>query len=96
MWEEEKIILYPQTINNVNDITISYIKKPQDVVWGYTQSGNAYIYDASSSVWPELDATEQVNFILKVLIYMGVVVNDPMIIQAAAAESQKIEVNAKS
>jgi hypothetical protein len=62
----------------------------------YTQNGNAYIYNSVSSVWPELDSTEQVNFILKVLMYMGIVVNDPLIIQAAAQESQKIEVNAKS
>jgi hypothetical protein len=62
----------------------------------YTQNNNAYIYSRNASVWPELDSTEQVNFILKVLIYMGIVVNDPLIIQAAAQESQKIEVNAKS
>ena len=96
LWEQERIIIYPQSINQVNTITISYIRKPLDVVWGYTQSGNAYIYNATLSVWPELDQTEQVNFILKILMYMGIVVNDPMIIQAAAAESQKIEVNAKS
>lgn len=96
LWEDEKIILYPQTIADVNKVTISYIKKPQDVIWGYTQTGNAYIYDASNSVWPELDSTEQVNFILKILMYMGIIINDPLIVQAAAAESQKIEVNAKS
>jgi len=96
LWEEEKIIIYPQTINNVDNITVSYIKRPLDVVWGYTQSGNAYIYDSNSSTWPELDSTEQVNYILKILMYMGIIINDPMIIQAAAAESQKIEVNAKS
>jgi hypothetical protein len=75
---------------------VSYIKRPQDVIWGYTQSGNAYIYNAASSIWPELDSTEQVNFILKVLMYMGIIVNDPAIVNAAAQESQKIEVNAKS
>jgi hypothetical protein len=96
LWEDERIIIYPQSINSINDVKVSYIKRPLDVVWGYTQVGNAYIYNAASSVWPELDATEQVNFILKILIYMGIVVNDPLVIQAAAAESQKIEVNAKS
>ena len=96
LWERERIILQPQSINDVNDVKISYIRRPLDVNWGYTQSGNAYIYNAANSVWPELDATEQVNFILKVLMYMGIVINDPLIIQAAAAESQKIEVNAKS
>jgi len=96
LWENERITLYPQTINNTNNIKISYIRKPLDVIWGYTQSGNAYIYNPNTSVWPELDGTEQVNFILKVLIYMGIIVNDPLVIQAAAAESQKIEVNAKS
>ena len=96
LWENERIIVYPQTITSVDDINISYIRRPQDVVWSYTQNGNAYIYNSVSSVWPELDSTEQVNFILKVLMYMGIVVNDPLIIHAAAQESQKIEVNAKS
>ena len=96
LWENQRIIVYPQTISSVNDIKISYIRKPVDVIWGYTQSGNAYIYNPGTSIWPELDPTEQVNFTLKVLMYMGIVVNDPLIIQAAAQESQKIEVNAKS
>jgi hypothetical protein len=95
LWEQEKIIIYPQTINDINKVSISYIRRPLDVVWGYSQSGNAYIYDPTSSTWPELDATEQVNYILKILMYMGIIVNDPLIIQAAAQESQKIEVNAK-
>ena len=96
LWENERIIIHPQTINSVGDVRVSYIKRPQDVIWGYTQSGNAYIYNAASSIWPELDSTEQVNFILKVLMYMGIIVNDPAIVNAAAQESQKIEVNAKS
>ena len=96
LWENERIIVYPQTITSVDDINISYIRRPQDVVWSYTQNGNAYIYNSVSSVWPELDSTEQVNFILKVLMYMGIIVNDPAIVKAAAQESQKIEVNAKS
>jgi hypothetical protein len=96
LWENERIIIQPQSINNVNNVEISYIKRPLNVVWGYTQSNNAYIYNPVSSIWPELDSTEQVNFILKVLMYMGIVVNDPLIIQAATQESQKIEVNAKS
>jgi len=96
LWENERIILHPQSINNVDNIKISYIRRPLDVVWGYTLSGNAYIYNPNTSTWPELDSTEQVNFILKILMYMGIIVNDPLIIQAAAQESQKIEVNAKS
>tara|TARA_R110000803_G_scaffold110309_1_gene178684 strand:- start:3717 stop:4469 length:753 start_codon:yes stop_codon:yes gene_type:complete len=96
LWENNRIIVYPQTINTVSDITISYIRKPLDVIWGYTATSTAYVYNPSASVWPELDSTEQVNFILKVLIYMGVIINDPLIVQVAAQESQKIEVNAKS
>ena len=96
LWENERITVYPQTVTSVDDIKISYIRRPLDVIWGFTQNNNAYIYSPNASVWPELDSTEQVNFILKVLMYMGIVVNDPLIIQAAAQESQKIEVNAKS
>lgn len=44
----------------------------------------------------ELDVSEQTEFILRVLFYFGVVVKDPQIIQVAASQVQREEINEKS
>jgi hypothetical protein len=44
----------------------------------------------------ELSSSEQVDVILRVLLYAGVVVRDPQIIQTAANEIQRNEINQKS
>jgi hypothetical protein len=40
--------------------------------------------------------SEQVNVILRILQYSGVIVRDPQIVQAASAEIQQNDINAKS
>ena len=44
----------------------------------------------------ELDVSEQTDVILKTLFYFGVVVKDPQIIQVAASQVQREEMNEKS
>ena len=44
----------------------------------------------------ELDVSEQTNFILRTLFYFGVVIKDPQIIQVAASQVQRDEINDKS
>ena len=44
----------------------------------------------------ELDVAEQTDFILRTLFYFGVVVKDPQIIQVAASQVQRDEMNEKS
>ena len=44
----------------------------------------------------ELDVSEQTDFILRTLFYFGVVVKDPQIIQVAASQVQRDEMNEKS
>ena len=44
----------------------------------------------------ELDVSEQTNFILRTLFYFGVVIKDPQIIQVAASQVQRDEINEKS
>jgi len=44
----------------------------------------------------ELDVSEQTDFILRTLFYFGVVVKDPQIIQVAASQVQRDEINEKS
>jgi len=44
----------------------------------------------------ELHVSEQTDFIIKLLFYFGVIINDPNIIQAAVQESRADEINEKS
>ena len=101
-----KIQVYPTEITK--DINVSYIRKPLDVIWAYSVGSlNQYIWDlspgASGAVTPiggsqnfEIDDTEQTEVIIRILMYSGVVIRDPEIVQAAAAQAQATEVNQKS
>jgi len=95
LYENSKLYLYPQTITS--DITISYLRKPIDVIWNFTiPSGqNYYQYNPTDSVNFELSKTEQSNIILKVLLYSGIVIRDPSIIQVASQQVQQEQLNSK-
>jgi hypothetical protein len=99
---ETHIFVKPTTITTAADITVSYIRKPADVAWGYQQLGGGtwnsgpYIYNAADSTQFELDDTEQTEVILRILAYAGVVIRDPQIVQAASQAVQSEEVNSKS
>ncbi len=101
-----RVYVYPEKINKA--VSLSYIRKPLDVVWGYgVGSLGQYVWDGSpgfslapvipttGSVNFELDETEQTNVILRILMYSGVVIRDPQIVQAAASQVQATEVNQK-
>jgi len=89
LYENSKLYLYPQSITS--DIQVSYLRKPVDVIWNFTiPSGqNYYQYNPTNSVDFELSKTEQSNIILKVLLYSGVVIRDPSIIQVASQQVQQ-------
>lgn len=95
-----KIYVYPRTIQS--NISTTYLRKPADVVWGYSGIGGVpwvsgpFIYNPATSVQFELDASEQTNVIIKVLLYAGVIVNSPEIVQVAAQKSQAEEINSKN
>lgn len=55
-------------------------------MWNFTSSTGHYVWDPNSSVDFELDPTEQTSVILKILLYAGVVIKDPTIIDVAARE----------
>ena len=50
----------------------------------------------NGSVEFELHESEQTEVILKILLYSGIIIRDPQIVQAAAAQVQADEVNKKS
>ena len=99
LYENQKLFVKPTSI--IDKIKVDYIKKPKDVVWGFTVGGlGQYQSDRNSqtttSVDFELHISEQSEVILKVLLYAGIVIRDPQIVQAAAAQVQADEANKKS
>jgi len=93
LYENGNIIIYPQTI--ISNINMSYLRKPNDVVWNFSSATGYYVYDSTTSVDFELDISEQTIVILEVLKYAGVTIKDPLIIQAASQELAANEINEK-
>lgn len=91
------LYIYPSSITNANDIKVSYIRKPSDVVWGFS-IGNLgqYLYSSSVSTQFELIGSEQTNVILRILAYAGVIIRDPQVVQVAAQAVRAEQVNSKS
>ena len=84
--------MYPTTITS--GITVDYIRKPADPLWNFTVgTGSSYVYSPDTSINFELHDAEQTELILKILLYAGVVIKDPQLIQVAAAEEQATEIN---
>ena len=95
LYEQGDIFVYPTTIQS--GITISYIRTPLDIVWNYTTGGQGqYIYNANGSQDFELHTSEQSEIILRILVYAGMVVEDPTVIQLAAGIIQQEDQNEKS
>ena len=91
-----KIQVYPNTI--INNISCTYIRKPLNPIWNFTVAppGYQYIYNSTGSQNFELHPTEQVNIIIRILLYSGIVIKDPQIVQAAAQQVQMENINSKS
>lgn len=98
-------ILYIEPSSIQDNIKVDYIRKPKNVIWGFTTGPSGqYIFDdtqfnpanglGSSNF--ELHESEQTNVVLRVLAYAGVIIEDPTIIQVAASQVQSTEVNKKS
>ena len=94
--------VYPTTINT--KLPIHYIKKPSEPIWAYKKNAQGgFIYQeaasatavpATGSVQFELHPTEQTNIILNILMYAGVIIRDPQIVQNAAqmiAQDEAVE-----
>jgi hypothetical protein len=91
-----KIQVYPNTLTN--NISCTYIRKTLNPIWNFTVEPPAYqyIYNSTGSQDFELHPTEQVNIIIRILLYSGIVIKDPQIVQAAAQQVQMENINSKS
>jgi hypothetical protein len=95
LYESSKLFIKPPNITT--DVKASFLRKPKNVSWGYSVGNlGQYIYDASSSVNFELHSSEQVNVITNILLYSGIIIQDPTIIQVAAQKIQQEDINEKS
>ena len=95
LYEGGKLTVSPSSINS--SVSVSFLRKPKNVKWAFTLGNlGQYIYSSSGSQNFELNTSEQVNIISRVLFYSGVIIRDPQVIQVAASEIQQNENNKKS
>jgi len=81
--------LYPTFTNNVH---CHYIRKPKDVVWGYSVVGENALYDATKSTDFQLHPSEENNLIIKILQLAGIAIKDTLLIQtASSAEASNVQ-----
>ena len=95
LYENEKLFIKPLTI--IDKIKVDYVRKPKNVVWGFAPGSlGQYEYQSALSTDIELHVSEQTEIILKILLYAGIIIRDPQVVQAAAAQVQAEEINKKS
>jgi hypothetical protein len=91
-YKNNKITVYPNSITS--GITLSYIRKPIAPIWNFTTGlNNQYIFNSSTSFNFELHPAEQTELILKILLYAGVVIRSPEIVQVAAQQVAQENIN---
>jgi len=96
LYEDNKLYLKPNNIDA--GISVSYVKKPADVIWNFEipPGQNYYQYITNGSQDFELDVSEQPEVIVKILLYAGVVVKDYNLVNLAAQQVQAEQMNQKS
>ena len=95
------VYVYPDSI--ASSVDVYYLKTPENPIWGYTVGtlGQYEFTDpgviipvpipATGSVNFELHPSEQTNIILNILMYSGVIIRDPQVVQTAAKLIQQDE-----
>lgn len=72
---------FPATIGSA---MISYVRKPPDIVWAYTEDGNGIpVYDIANSSQPVWGDTDMYQIIVRALAMVGVNLQMPMVVQYA-------------
>jgi hypothetical protein len=95
VYEKNQITIYPTTITS--GVNVSYIRKPLPPVWNFSSGGSGqYLFSQGTSFNFELHPSEQTELILKILLYAGVIIKSPEIIQVAASQVQQEQTNQKS
>lgn len=88
------ITVSPSTITS--GVVADFIRKPRDVEWKYQVGTLGQLLYSTASIDFELNVSETVNVITRILAYSGVILEDPQIVQVAASKTQQDEINQKS
>ena len=107
LYENKRLYIYPQIktpIWTTGDITIDFVQKPTNPTWNFTEGSlGQYIFTPTTAAAPltpsidfELMVSEQNTVILKILLYAGLIIEDPTVIQLAAQQVQQQDYNKKS
>ena len=94
--------VYPDTVTT--GVAIDYLSKPLKPKWGYLLNGTVPIYDPTvfdpatdsydtnaKSLNFELDPSEQVELIIRILTYAGVVIKQADVAQFALGREQELQ-----
>jgi len=83
--------ILPTTLTGI--LTVHYIKTPTDPEWKFTYDNSTEQYEYSgSSVNFELHPSEEVDLIIKILAYTGVIIKDPTVVKSAS-DSEMLNIN---
>lgn len=95
-YQDLKVKVYPTTITS--GITFTYIRKPYNPIWDFTVTAPAYqyVYNPTTSINFDLHPTEQTNIVTRILLYSGIIIRDPQVVQIAAQQVQSETINSKS
>jgi hypothetical protein len=103
LFENNKLQAYPNIINTkanagTASVAVQYIKVPEDINWAYTVGNlGQFIFNANTppTVDFELHNSEFTEVVLAILMYAGIVIRDPQIVQAASGQLQADRANQK-
>ena len=83
------------TVNpsSLTSVLVDYVSVPADPVWNSTVDSNgALTFTSDGAVDFTLHSSSEVDLVLEILRYTGVVIKDPSVIQSATAETaQKVQ-----
>lgn len=87
---EDRIKVLPESIDTID---MEYLTYPNAPNWGYIQNSTTGVFEYQSSTSNDfqLSDSEFSDVVLKILAYSGIIIKDPLVIQAAANEINKQE-----
>lgn len=83
---KDKYQFYPKTQNIA--YKLFYLRKPEDMVWGYTLVDNRPVYNAGTSVQPKWEDVDMNEIIYIALSYIGINLKDGDVSQFAQIKTQ--------
>ena len=86
-WDNGNIQAQPR--NDINQVTVSFVRKPSKVEWGYVVLSSKALYNANASADFELHGSEETRLVYKILALAGITLQDPGVYKIASGEDMK-------